>query len=66
MTPDKNDLGEKLRLVERAREDAYFRQLDQELIDRMRQPGRLRSSEQTFAASRRLTLECGDHIVGIV
>lgn len=37
MAPDKDYLGEKLRLAERAREDAYFRKLDQELIDRMRQ-----------------------------
>src|SRR5918996_5538369 len=37
MASDKDYLGEKLRLVERAREDAYFRKLDQELIDRMRQ-----------------------------
>lgn len=37
MAIDRDYLGEKLRLVERAREDAYFRKLDQELIDRMRQ-----------------------------
>jgi universal stress protein A len=36
MAPDRDYLGEKLRLVERAREDAYFRQVDQELIDKMR------------------------------
>ena len=35
MASDKDYLGEKLRLVERAREDEYFRKLDQELIDRM-------------------------------
>jgi nucleotide-binding universal stress UspA family protein len=37
MALDRDYLGEKLRLVERAREDAYFRKLDQELIDNMRQ-----------------------------
>jgi nucleotide-binding universal stress UspA family protein len=37
MTESKDYLGETLRLVERAREDVYFRKLDQELIARMRQ-----------------------------
>ena len=37
MALDKDYLGEKLRLLERAREDAYFRQLDHELIEQMRQ-----------------------------
>ena len=37
MAPEKDYLGDKLRLVERARENAYFRKLDQELIDQMRQ-----------------------------
>lgn len=37
MAEEKDYLGEKLRLAERAREDAYFRQLDQALITQMRQ-----------------------------
>jgi universal stress protein A len=37
MTEDKDYFGEKLRLAERAREDAYFRKLDQALIAQMRQ-----------------------------
>src|SRR5262249_10351674 len=37
MAEDKDYLGEKLRLAERAREDAYFRTLDQALIEQMRQ-----------------------------
>ncbi len=37
MAENKDYLGEKLRQVERAREDAYFRHLDQELVERMRQ-----------------------------
>jgi len=37
MAEEKDYLGEKLRLAERAREDAYFRQLDQALIAQMRQ-----------------------------
>jgi len=36
MALDKDYLGEKLRLIERAREGAYFRQLDQALIEQMR------------------------------
>jgi nucleotide-binding universal stress UspA family protein len=37
MAEEKDYLGEKLRLAERAREDAYFRTLDQALIVQMRQ-----------------------------
>jgi len=37
MASDKDYFGEKLRLVERAREDEYFRKLDRELLDKMRQ-----------------------------
>ena len=37
MPSDKDYFGEKLRLLERAQEDRYFRKLDQELIEKMRQ-----------------------------
>ena len=37
MAEEKDSLGEKLRLAERAREDAYFSQLDQALMAQMRQ-----------------------------
>src|SRR5262245_30135063 len=40
MAEDKDYFGEKLRLAERASEDAYFRALDQALIARMRQQDR--------------------------
>ena len=40
MAEDKDYFGEKLRLAERAREDAYFRKLDQALIAQMQQKGR--------------------------
>src|SRR5262245_54380153 len=40
MAEDKDYFGEKLRLAERAREDAYFRTLDQALIAQMRQKDR--------------------------
>lgn len=47
MAEDKDYLGEKLRLAERAREDAYFRALDQALIAQMRQKDR----EETAATA---------------
>ena len=40
MAEDKDYFGEKLRLVERARENAYFRKVDQALIAQMRQHDR--------------------------
>lgn len=36
MAEGKDYLGEKLRLIERARENAYFRKIDQELVDKLR------------------------------
>ena len=49
MAPEKDYLGDKLRLLERAREDIYFRKLDQELIDKMRQQAaqEVKTSEDT-------------------
>jgi len=52
MAEDKDYFGEKLRLAERAREDAYFRKLDQALIEQMRQQDR----EATVAAPQALEL----------
>jgi nucleotide-binding universal stress UspA family protein len=40
MADDKDYFGEKLRLAERAREDVYFRKLDQALIAQMQQKDR--------------------------
>lgn len=37
MHEEKDYLGEKLRLMEKAREDAYFRKINQELVDKLRQ-----------------------------
>jgi universal stress protein A len=45
MAEGKDYLGEKLRLLERAREDAYFRKLDQELIAKMRQQATVAGEE---------------------
>ena len=45
MAENKDYLGEKLRLVERAREDAYFRQVDQALLAKMRQAAAQETTE---------------------
>jgi nucleotide-binding universal stress UspA family protein len=50
MAEDKDYLGEKLRLLERAREDIYFHKLDQELIAKMRQQATAASEESTRQA----------------
>jgi nucleotide-binding universal stress UspA family protein len=44
MAEDKDYFSEKLRLVERARENAYFRKLDQALLEQMRQHDRAGST----------------------
>ena len=46
MAPEKDYLGDKLRLIERARENAYFRKLDQELIDKMRQRAAMQKTRE--------------------
>ena len=48
MVENRDYLGEKLRLLERAREDQYFQKLDQELITQMRQA----AAEEASAAER--------------
>ena len=53
MAEDKDYFGEKLRLIERAREDVYFRKLDQALLTQMRQQDR---EEATAAAPQALEL----------
>src|SRR4030095_8789751 len=50
MAEDKDYFGEKLRLAERAREDAYFRKLDQALIEQMRQKDRAENTAAPQAA----------------
>jgi universal stress protein A len=47
MVADRDYFSEKLRLAERAREDAYFRKLDQALIEQMRQ----KEHDETVAAA---------------
>lgn len=51
MAESKDYFSEKLRLVERAREDVYFRKLDQELIARMRQSSTTQAEESSRQAS---------------
>jgi universal stress protein A len=45
MAQEKDYLGEKLHLLERAREDVYFRKLNQELIEHMRQEDQAKLEE---------------------
>lgn len=45
MAQEKDYLGEKLHLLERAREDIYFRKLDRELIERLRQQDQAKLEE---------------------
>lgn len=52
MATEKDYLGDKLRLVERARENTYFRKLDQELIDKMRQQAAPQEAQEDNAESR--------------
>jgi nucleotide-binding universal stress UspA family protein len=53
MAEEKDYFGETLRLAERAREDAYFRKLDQALLAQMRQHAR---AEATAAAPQAAAL----------
>jgi len=55
MAEEKDYLGDTLRLVERAREDTYFRRLDQELIANMRQQAAQEAAEvETEAEAERV------------
>jgi nucleotide-binding universal stress UspA family protein len=54
MAEGKDYLGETLRLVERAREDAYFRKLDQELLAKLRQQD-VEATEETTRLSKAFT-----------
>ena len=47
MADEKDRFGDKMRLVERAKEDIYFAQKDRELIDRLR--GHLRKTDDASA-----------------
>ena len=51
MAEDKDYFGEKLRLAERAREDAYFRKVDQALLAQMRQQDRATGTAASPAAA---------------
>jgi nucleotide-binding universal stress UspA family protein len=55
MAEEKDYLGDTLRLVERAREDTYFRRLDQELIANMRQQAAQEAAEAETEAERVFT-----------
>lgn len=52
MAQDRNYLGEKLQLAERAREDVYFRRIDQERIEKMRQETAAQNANEVEEMSR--------------
>jgi hypothetical protein len=54
-TDEKDRLGDKLRNVERAREDQYFAERDRELVDRLR---RRQEGEAETAAKRSAHMRC--------
>jgi uncharacterized protein with PIN domain len=60
MAEEKDYLGEKLRQVERGRENAYFRKLDQELLEKLRQQEAEELEEAIRAYTRMRCPKCGE------
>jgi hypothetical protein len=60
MAEEKDYLGEKLRLVERARENAFFRKLDQELVEKLRQHDAAELEETIRVYTRMRCPKCGE------
>jgi hypothetical protein len=60
MAEEKDYLGEKLRLLERARENAYFRKLDQELVERLRQQSAAEIEETIRVYTHMRCPKCGE------
>ncbi len=60
MAQDKDYLGETMRLVERAREDAYFRKINQELVERLRKQGAEEIEEAIRVFTRMRCPKCGE------
>lgn len=52
MASGKDYFGEKMRLLERAQEDTYFRKLDRELIDKMRQQAAAQEAKEAVDEGR--------------
>ncbi len=60
MSQEKDYLGEKLRLVERGRENAYFRKLDQELLEQLRKKDAEELERLIRAYTRMRCPKCGE------
>ena len=59
---EKDRFGDKLRDVERAREDQYFKQRDQELLDKLREKKDEESEAAARVATRGRCPKCGTHL----
>jgi hypothetical protein len=61
---EKDRFGEKLREVEKAREDVFFAERDRELLEKMKaQPGG-QAEESVRASVKGRCPRCGEHLVG--
>jgi hypothetical protein len=60
MAEGKDYLGEKLRLLERARENAFFRKLDQELVEKLRDQDAAELEEAIRVFTRMRCPKCGE------
>ena len=63
MTADEKDrLGDKLRDVERAREDQYFAERDRELVERLRRAKESETEKTLREAAHMRCPKCGAHL----
>lgn len=60
MAEEKDYFGEKLRLVERARENAFFRKIDQELVEKLRQQDAAELEEAIRVYTHMRCPKCGE------
>jgi hypothetical protein len=61
---EKDRLGDKLRDVEKAREDQYFAERDRKLVDRLRQEKSREREEEHRQVARMRCPKCGESLVG--
>jgi hypothetical protein len=59
---EKDRFGDKLREVERAREEQYFKKRDQELIDKLREKGEGESEVEARSAGGDRCPKCGTQL----
>lgn len=60
---DKDRLGDKLRDVEKAREDQYFAEQDRKLVERIRQEKEREQEEAERKGSRLRCPKCGERLI---